>query len=208
MTTVIDWLTALPPAVLAVALALLAFVENLVPPIPADTLIAIMTFVAAAADQPIAGLIAAVIVGSAGGGLTTFWLGRRYGADGLMTLMRRRGLVAQEERLERAYARYGMLALFFGRFVPGLRSIVPVFAGALQLPAIASTAVITAASTLWYTALALLAYRAGGSWEAIEASMRGVGRTGAGVAMLTLVAIALILWRRRRTSRAGAQRPR
>ena len=84
MTAAIDWLTALPPAILAFALALLAFVENLVPPIPADTLIAIMTFVAAAADQPVAGLISAVIVGSAGGGLTTFWLGRRYGADGLM----------------------------------------------------------------------------------------------------------------------------
>jgi membrane protein DedA with SNARE-associated domain len=203
MRAAIDWLAGLPEILLAAVLAGLAFIENIVPPVPSDTLIAIMTFLAAAADRPVAGLMGAVIVGSAGGGMLTYWLGRRFGAEGLTTVMRRRGLLAEEARLERAYARYGVLALFAGRLVPGLRSIVPVFAGALRLPMISSLLVITAASTLWYSALAYLAHRAGGNWEAIETQLRALGRTGGLIALIAVGVVALFVRQRRRGKSAA-----
>jgi membrane protein DedA with SNARE-associated domain len=193
MTAAIDWLAGLPEILLAAVLAGLAFIENVVPPVPSDTLIAIMTFLAAAADRPVAGLMGAVIIGSAGGGMLTYWLGRRFGAEGLTTVMRRRGLLAEEARLERAYARYGVLALFAGRLVPGVRSIVPVFAGALRLPVTSSLLVISVASALWYGALAYLAHRAGGNWEAIESQLRALGRTGGSIAVVALGVLGLFV---------------
>ncbi len=204
MSAVIEWLAGLPAVVLALTLAGLALIENFVPPVPSDTLIAITTFLAAAADRPVAGLVAAVIVGSASGGMMTYGLGRRFGAEGLMVRMRRHGLLDQEATLERAYARYGMLALFVGRLLPGVRSVVPVFAGALRLPTVSSLSVITIASTLWYAALALIAHRAGGNWDLIERQLRAIGRTGLLIAVGLLLAAAFLTrraWRARRARR-------
>jgi membrane protein DedA with SNARE-associated domain len=198
VAAVVDWLGALAPGWLALWIVGLSFVENVFPPIPSDTLIGILVALAAAAGRPLTLLITSVIIGSAAGGITVYALGRRYGAEGLQARMRRQGTESTEQRLEAAYARYGLLALFVGRLIPGVRSIVPVFAGALRLHAGLSLSVILLASACWYLTLALLAYQVGGNWEALSARMAEYGRAGGIIGGAILAVLVLAWWRRRR----------
>jgi membrane protein DedA with SNARE-associated domain len=197
---IVDWLGELSPFWLSSSIIGLSFVENVFPPLPSDTLIGILVALAAAAERPLTLIIASVIIGSAAGGITVYGLGRRYGAEGLYARMRRQGTVETEQRLEAAYARYGLLALFVGRLIPGVRSIVPVFAGALRLNPLLSMSVILLASACWYLTLAVLAYQVGGNWDALSARMAAYGRTGGIVgAGIIGVIMAALWWRRRRT---------
>src|SRR5690606_17014820 len=107
-------------------------------------------FIAAAGEASLALTVGSILGGSIVGAVFTYVLGRRYGAEGLHKRLADRGLVHREEKLELMYERYGMLALFIGRLIPGVRSIVPMLAGALRLNPWVSLAVVAAATSLWY----------------------------------------------------------
>ena len=54
-----------------------------------------------------------------------------------------------------------MFALFLSRFIPGVRALVPPFAGAFRLPLIRSMVVMGVASGIWYGIISYLAFRVG-----------------------------------------------
>lgn len=206
VATVFAWLSQLPPGLLALAVAGLAFIENLVPPIPSDSLIGLLSFVSAAGDRPFGLILSAIVLGSASGGALLFVLGRRFGADGLQQRLRQQGLLAQEAKLEAAYAKYGLITLFVGRMVPGVRSIVPLFAGAMRLSALRSLLVIFSASLLWYGAIAWAAYQLGGDWPGFVARLRAVGPWGVAALLLVAAIAGSWVWRARRAARRAGQR--
>ena len=47
MSGILDWLETLPVAALYAALAIIAAIENIIPPVPADTVVAFGSFLAA-----------------------------------------------------------------------------------------------------------------------------------------------------------------
>jgi membrane protein DedA with SNARE-associated domain len=101
--------------------------------------------------------------------------------------------------LSRWYARYGLVSLFLGRFIPGVRAIVAPFAGALRSPVTGTTAAILGASAIWYGIVTVVAFRAGSNWEELVRSVSRLSRTsGLVAATLVTVGIALVWWRRRR----------
>jgi membrane protein DedA with SNARE-associated domain len=205
VAAVFAWLTELPPGLLALAVAGLAFAENIVPPLPSDTLIGLLTFLSAAGDRPFRVILGALVLGSSSGGALVFALGRRYGADGLQQRLRRQGLLGQEAKLEAAYARYGLITLFVGRLVPGVRSIVPVFAGALRLPALRSLLVILSASVLWYGSIAWVAYQVGGDWPGFVARVKAAGPWGVGAILLVALVAGGWVWRARQAAQRAAR---
>ena len=63
MESLVGWLTELPPAALLGAMTILAALENVFPPIPADVLIALGAFIAARNDaSPIPAFVAVLAV--------------------------------------------------------------------------------------------------------------------------------------------------
>jgi membrane protein DedA with SNARE-associated domain len=168
MEGVQGWLTALPPAVLYVVLALVAAVENIFPPIPADTVVAFGAFLAARGHATLAGAFAATLGGNVAGAMGMYAAGRRYGAA---LLQRRLAAGNAAARLERLYGSYGLAALFLSRFLPGVRALVPPFAGALRVPPWRVFLVLASASAIWYGAITLIAYRVGADWPALQAKM-------------------------------------
>lgn len=169
MEGVLDWLTALPPAVLYLVLALVAAVENVVPPVPADTVVAFGAFLAARGHATLAGAFLSTLGGNAAGAMGMYAAGRRFGAD---RLARRLAAGGSARRLQEFYGRYGVAALFVSRFLPGIRAIVPPFAGALRLPPWRVFLILGAASAIWYGAITVIAYRVGADWPTLMAKMR------------------------------------
>lgn len=150
MNVLMDWVAGIDLTTLYLLLALAAFIESLVPPAPADVLVAFGSFLAARHHAQYSVAVAAIVTGSTLGAMVVYGIARRYGADWMHAQLRRLKLIDAEERLEATYARYGMATLFVSRFLPGLRAAVPPMAGALRVPWMRTAAVIACASAIWY----------------------------------------------------------
>ncbi|MFN8572461.1 MAG: DedA family protein [Gemmatimonadaceae bacterium] len=200
MQHLLDTLAALPAGALLGAMALLAAIENVFPPIPADVLVAFGGFLAARQHVSPWPAFLCVWLGNVAGAVAMFLVGRRYGAE----WTERRFHLAKggtgDQRILGWYQRYGTPALFVSRFVPGVRSIVPPVAGALRIPLPRVAFAVAAASGLWYGAINYLAFTAGSNWESLARSVGIMGRwTAIGASIVVVIVGGLLWWRRRRS---------
>ncbi len=201
MTALLDWLGALPPALLYLVIAAAAFAENIFPPLPADTAIALGAFVAARGEGSAIGAWAATMVGNLGGALLMFVLGRRLGAGWLQRKLPILGGPEGAARVEAAYRKHGVWALAVSRFIPAVRAVVPPLAGALQVGIVGAMTAMSLASALWYGVVTWLAFSLGSNAEALIAAVGSSQRVAAAVA-IGIVAVALVVWRVRRGRRS------
>ena len=197
------WLTGLPPIALYLALAGAAAIENIFPPLPADTIVAFGAFLAARGDATPVGTFLATWLGNVAGAMLVYTAARSFGADWLDRRLKRFGGAAREEKLIGMYQERGLIALFLSRFLPGIRALVPPVAGALRVPAPRMAAVITVASAIWYGTVTVVAYRVGADWDALQARIGELSRTTAIVAA-AVVAIGVGIWLVRRRSQSTA----
>jgi membrane protein DedA with SNARE-associated domain len=194
----VQWLSGVPLGVLYLLMALFAAVENVFPPVPADTIVALGSWLAARGQGSPLWAFLATWVGNVAGASAMYFVGRRHGSG----WMRRRFPALADERGERRlrelHGKYGTLSLLLSRFIPGVRALVPPFAGALRLPPVSSLAAIAIASGVWYGLVSYLAFRAGASWSALMATIARDGRLIALGAAIVVSAGALVWWLRAR----------
>ena len=198
----IAWLTSVPLGVLYLIMALFAAVENVFPPIPADTVVALGSWLAARGQGSPVWAFLSVWIGNIAGAAAMYFVGRRHGT---VWIERRFPKIADEKsenRLRELHRRYGAASLFLSRFIPGVRALVPPFAGALRLPAMSSLVSIAVASGIWYGLVSYLAFRAGAAdWNALTGRISSVGRWIAVGAGVVLAVGALAWWLRQRGSK-------
>jgi membrane protein DedA with SNARE-associated domain len=196
----LDWFAALPSALLYVALAVTAAAENIFPPLPADTVVAFGSFIAARGKASPVATFLAIMIGNISGAMAMYWVGWKYGSERIMRRMG--GAGAGEARLQAMYARWGLGAIAISRFLPGVRAIVPPFAGALKVGALRAGLAMTLASALWYGMITYFAYQAGANFDALRARM-AAGQKWLGIGASVIVAVGLLVWwLRRRRARA------
>jgi uncharacterized tellurite resistance protein B-like protein len=126
---------------------------------------------------------------------------RRYGRRLFATRTGRRLLAPRSLAIiEREYLRFGVAGIFVSRFLPGIRAVVPPFAGLVGLSPIRTFVPMALASAIWYGGLIILATLIGSNWERINRIILGINRTLWGAALVVLVAgvIWYVVRRRRR----------
>lgn len=203
MDGLISWLTGLPLVVLYPLMSLFAAVENVFPPIPADSIVALGSWLAARGDGTAVGAFAATWIGNVAGAAAMYLVGRRHGAGWMgkrfPQLVDKKGLA----RLEVLYGRYGLVALVLSRFIPGVRALVPPFAGALRIKPLGAIGAMAIASAVWYGFISYVAFTAGSEWSQVTAVIRKSGIMVA-VVSVVLLAVAGGIWylRRRRPDAA------
>ena len=203
MQSLLDWLVTLGAGTLYAVIALTAAIENIFPPFPSDVVVAFGSFVAAQGSGTAPGVFLATWIGNVTGALIVYALGRRYGAERLERRLAGAKAASSDQRIRSLFERYGMAAIFLSRFIPGVRAIVPAFAGALKLSIPWTTAMIALASAIWYGLLTYLAFRVGSDWEHFKALL---SRFGLWLALgATAVAVVALLgwWLHRRRARAA-----
>ena len=193
VTALLDWLGALPLGALYVCLAGIAAAENVFPPLPADSVVAFGSFLAARGHGSALAAVAAVWIGNVAGAMGMYALGRRYGAERLERRLLGNKAEQMERRLTDYYGRFGLAAIFFGRFVPGLRALVPPFAGALRVPAFTAALLIGVASAIWYGTVSYVGFTLGADWPAV---VRVLSRDGGLIAAVAAAAIAALVFAR------------
>lgn len=201
MDRIVDFLDGVSPATLYALLALVSFLEAIFPPMPADVIVALGAFLAARREANLYLTIGVIVGGMSVGSTVVYWVARRYGSAWMHEKLRKLGVDTAERRLEALYGRYGLGALFIGRFVPGLRMFVPPAAGMLRVPFWRAISLITLASIIWYGLIAALAFRVGSDWDvfrfSIERLLARVGYTAAAALLLALL-VGWAVWRQRK----------
>jgi membrane protein DedA with SNARE-associated domain len=170
---VLGFVTGLLDSLGYAGLVLLMFLENVFPPIPSELIMPLAGYGASQGQLTLAGVIVAGTIGSVLGALPLYWLGRRVGPDRLKTLAERHGrwLAVSPEEIDRAsawFTRHGRWVIFFGRLVPGVRSLISIPAGINRMPMFPFLLLTTLGSAVWTAILALLGYELGSRFGEVE----------------------------------------
>lgn len=193
------WVAELPPVLIYLTLGIGAAVENVVPPIPADTFVLFGGLLAGLGRADPRIVVLGVWVGNVGSAMAVYAVARWHGQGLGETRLARWLLHPQQlDQIRLFYERWGTPAIFLSRFLPGVRAVVPVFAGLSQLGVWSVAVPMAAASALWYGALVYLGATAGRNWEGIRATLDRFNHGLLGLALLIVLVVALWWWRSRR----------
>jgi membrane protein DedA with SNARE-associated domain len=148
----------------------LVLLENLVPPIPSEVVLPLAGFLVGQGRLGFAGVMAAATAGSVGGALILYGLGYWLGEARLRRLARRleRLPLIEEKRVDQAqdwFRQHGAKAVFIGRLVPTVRSVISIPAGLARMPLGRFVLYTALGSGLWNGLLIGLGWWLGAQWE-------------------------------------------
>ncbi len=180
-------------------LFLIVFAENTGLPVPGETAVLVAGLLAGRPDPPLAivWVIGVTVLAAVLGDNLGFWLGRRWARRRLEQGKRFLFLTPATLRaVEGYFDHYGLLTIFFARFVTGLRVVAALAAGTSRLTWTHFLLANAGGAIAWATTMALLGFFFGQSWELLH---RWLGRG----ALLILACVVLLigipyLWRRLR----------
>jgi membrane protein DedA with SNARE-associated domain len=194
MENFLERLATLPAGTLYTVLVVTAAIENLIPPFPSDVVVAFGSFVVAQGNKgTMWGVFLATWAGNVAGAMIVYALGRRYGAERLEKRLAGKHAESADAKIRRLFERYGMPAVFVSRFVPGVRAVVPAFAGALRLSVVWTMVMVATASAIWYGLITIVAFRVGSDWEQLKATIARYGTTAAIIGGIVL-ALGVVAW--------------
>jgi membrane protein DedA with SNARE-associated domain len=192
------WIDALPPWIVYAGLGAGAAIENVVPAVPADTFVVIGAFLSALGGLQVGWVFAATWSCNVASALVMYRVGHVHGRPFFESGWGRKILNPRQlERVEFFYHRWGTTAIFFTRFLPGLRAVVPVFAGVTHQRFIAVAVPLMVASAIWYGLLVWAGAFAGYNLEAVQALLAGVNLWLLAATVLVGGAVGAWWWRTR-----------
>jgi membrane protein DedA with SNARE-associated domain len=202
LQSITGWLGDLPLGSLYVTIAFLSAFENFFPPFPSDVVIAFGAFLADRAHGAAFTVWFLGWFGNVAGACITYALGRRFGSKAFLRRLEKYAGPDAEQRIKQLHKRYGFGGLFVSRFLPGVRAIVPPFAGAMKLPAARVLLSVASASAVWFALITFLAFRAGENWDVVEGYLVRSGKVAGAIAIgIVVLSIALWLYKRRENKR-------
>jgi membrane protein DedA with SNARE-associated domain len=195
----LDALASLPLVPTYLVLMALSALENVFPPVPADTAVALGAFLARRGEIAVVPLVILCWASNLASAAGTYALGRRHGRSFFRDGWGRKVMPPEVlAALEEAYSRWGTAGIFLSRFLPGLRAAVPPFAGVAGLSPARALVPAAVASAIWYAFLAFAGYALAQNWEAVKGLMADTNRALAVAALVLATIAAAWLWRRSR----------
>lgn len=201
MAGVLDWLLGLSAPIVYLGLGLGAAIENVVPAVPADTFVALGGFLSTLGELRARWVFAVTWAFNVASALVVYRLAYRHGPGFFARGWGRHLLNAhQMDRMERFYDRWGTPAIFVTRFLPGLRAVVPVFAGVTLQGWLPVAAPIVIASGLWYGTLVWLGVWAGQNLGLLSDLLARMNRVLGLAALVIALGLGVWWWRSRNES--------
>lgn len=187
------WLQTLPPLGIYVTIFLIAYVENLIPPLPADVNVVIAGSLVGFGFIGFIPTVLATSVGSAFGFMTMYAVGKALG-DAIENPARLKWIPkAPVAKVKNWLQRWGYWVVLVNRFLSGSRAVITLLAGASDLKPL-KTAVLSLISALaWYTLLVYAGYAVGANWETILPLLAVYGRVIMGV-LMAIVGVFVARW--------------
>ncbi|MCL2731655.1 MAG: DedA family protein [Actinomycetia bacterium] len=191
-----DWLDGIPPVAVYLMVGLVVGVESLGIPLPGEIVLMTAALLSSQghANPWLVGISA--IIGAVGGDSIGYSIGHRGGKPLLERLGRRfpkhfsPGHIATAER---SFQRWGVWAVFFGRFVALLRIFAGPLAGVLRMPYPRFLLANALGGIVWAGGITAIIYYVG---VVAEPWLKRFGYVGLGIAVLFGIAsLVFVKWR-------------
>ncbi len=170
LTGLTGWISTVIDALGEIGVGLLVALENLVPPIPSEIVLALAGYLASSGRL---GLVTALIAATAGsvlGAVALYGFGHALGEERLRRWLDRIPLVdaSDLDKADRWFERHAKSAVLFGRMAPVVRSLVSVPAGANHMALGQFTLLTTIGSGVWNALFIGAGYLLGSRWQELE----------------------------------------
>lgn len=144
--------------------------ETVVPPIPSEVILPLGGYLARQGDLNLLLIFVTSTLGAYLGALFLYWLGAKLGLERSIRGLSKLPLVDREdfEHAAHWFRRHGRSSIFFGRLLPGVRSLISLPAGASGMPLGTFTLYTLAGSGLWNGVLIGLGFLLGTQYRLIE----------------------------------------
>ena len=185
------------------------FLENLFPPIPSELIMPLGGFYVQQGQLDLVPVVFAGLLGTVLGAFPWYGIGRLINEERIEQWLKRHGRwigISSEElaRSRRWFSRYGTALVFWGRLIPGIRTLISVPAGIEMMPLAPFLIWTTAGSLIWTLLLTLAGMVLGEGYSSVELWIEPVSKVVKVVLVIALVAVAvwlgLRIWRRRQSA--------
>lgn len=169
-----------------------AFVENVFPPYPGDTVIVFGGYLLAKGYIRFLELFLAIYLGNILGASLMYYFGEHV-LEIIKKVSRGKFLADFDEtKLDKTkiwFSRYGIWAVVFSRFSAGIRFFVAIVAGLVRMPFGGFLFAFIVSTTLWNSLLVYGGYILGENWEKMLEILRLYN-----LVVLAILAVALAIW--------------
>lgn len=170
------WMQGLPAVWAYATLLVIAYGENVAPPIPGDMVVVFGGYLAGLGQLHLGVVILLSTVGGALGFMTVFALGYRLGQTVLesdrLRWLPRDGV----EKARRWIHQYGYGVVAANRFLSGARSVISLAAGLARMGPWQTFGWCTVSAFVWTALISYAGYAVGDNWEIVVVYLRAYGR--------------------------------
>ena len=173
-----------------------AFLENVVPPVPGDTVVVFSAYLVGRGIWDIAPVFAMTVSGGVVGFMFMFFMGMRYGRS---FFEGRGGRVFTSEGFQRAegwLARYGFWLILVNRFLTGVRSVVAISAGLGRMSPVRVLFAGGLSMMFWNGLLLYVGLLLGHNWGEVSELLRQYNRVLLGAFVLAIGILFVRRWLR------------
>ena len=178
-------------------LGISAFLENVLPPIPGDTVVVFGAYLVSVDRLGFWGVYVSTTLGSVIGFVTMYYLGLKYGRAFIQHRRVRKKIFKAEDikKVEIWFGKWGYWVIIANRFLSGTRSVISIFAGLFHLHPLPVIGFALVSALIWYALLIIAGMLLGDNWEVI---IDVISRYNQVFIVLTVLIIGYIFYRIRK----------
>lgn len=191
----VEWITDTIYSLGYVGIGFLMFLENLFPPIPSELIMPLAGFVVQQGKMDMGLVLLAGVLGTILGAFPWYYAGKLWGEERLIQICDRHGKWlglsgADIIKAKNWFERYGNGAVFLGRLVPGVRTLISVPAGLSSMNLVPFLIYSTIGTTIWVVILTYAGFILGENYKLVENYIDPISKIvviGIGVAVLGFI---------------------
>jgi membrane protein DedA with SNARE-associated domain len=170
LTGLLGWAERVMTALGEWGVGVLVLLETVFPPLPSEVVLPLAGFLTSQGGMSVALVIATSTMGAYLGALGLYGLGAALGQDRSIRVLAKLPLLDREdfERADAWFGRHGKASIFFGRLIPGVRSLISLPAGAQRMSLVTFSIFTLAGSGLWNATLIGLGVALGTQYALVD----------------------------------------
>lgn len=171
-----NWITEVMNTYGYIGILLLIALENIFPPIPSEVILTFGGFMTTTSNMSIIGVIIVSTIGSIVGAIVLYGIGLLLDVNRLERIVDKWGHILRltSKDIDKANAwfhKFGVWAVFLGRLVPLVRSLISIPAGMAHMNFWVFLLFTTLGSLIWNSILVSVGAAVGASWSTIVGYM-------------------------------------
>lgn len=197
------WITDFMEQFGYIGIFLMIALENIFPPIPSEVILPFGGFMTTYTSLTVPGVIVAATAGSIVGAIVLYGIGRLLSVERLERIVDRWGgwLRVKPEDIDKAnrtFQRYGVWAVFLGRMIPLVRSLISIPAGMARMNLWLFVWLSVLGTLIWNTILISVGAALGQSWGKVSEVIGAYADVVYIIIAIVIVVAVVRFWKRRR----------